>query len=96
MVDGQLYAVTTGDDRIPVALFVRYDKVKEVAQVVVLAEECRIELVREGDFLENILHGEAEKNIEQRKYAEQEARVRGESRTLDVSRDEFAELCTQK
>ena len=96
MVGFKIFACAAGDDFLPIALFVGDNEIEQSAQVIVLAAQGIAEFVGQGDFLENVIHGQTQKHVDQREHAEQEGCVGCKAGTLEITCDELAELCTQE
>ena len=95
-IGGNLFMRTARGYFVPVALFVGDDEIEYTAQVVVLAEKGIVEIICECHFFEYFLHGLAQENIKQGEHADQESRIRRQTRAIEVGGNEFTELCTQE
>ena len=92
----EVFACAAGDNGLPIALFVGDSEIEKAAQVIVLAAQGIAKFVGQGDFLENVVHGETQKHVEQREHTEQEGCIGREAGTLEFACDDLAELCTQE
>ena len=96
IVGVKVFACAAGDDFLPITLFIGDNEIEQSAQVIVLAAQGIAEFVGQGDFFENVVHGQTQKHVDQREHTEQKGCIGREAGTLELACDELAELCTQK